>query len=208
MQGDIFQSLSRQDLPAGASPDSFSELCTALYERELNYLAQSPATSLPGLQRRLRSVPYYVQRAARGMLSCDAPYTLDSQNASWQAPQQSRLNRTQSQPKRVYNWLTSSAGRLGHVVPVLDFDPRLQRVVLDSIDRIDLSAERVHLNQYGWFSFQGDCLEPESAHLIIVKPDSSSLKPAFCGHQWNHKGRIDPRTLTLREVLLATTVSW
>lgn len=207
MQGDIFQSWTRQDLPAGAYPDYFPELCTALYERELNYLAQLPAVSLPGLQRRLRSVPYYVQRAARGMLGCNAPYTLDHQNASWQATQQSRLNRTQSQPKRIYSWLTGGT-RLGHVVPVLDFNPRLQRVVLDSIDRIDLPGERVHLNQHGWFNLQGECLEPESTHLVIVKPDSSSLKPAFCGHQWNHKGRIDPRTLTLREVLLATTVSW
>jgi hypothetical protein len=93
-------------------------------------------------------------------------------------------------------------------VPVLDLQPRLQRVLLDSIDRLDAQQQRVHLNMHGWFDWQGQCLEPKTEHLRLVRPDAQTLLPALCGHQWNHRGRTDPRTLSLREVLLATSFDW
>jgi hypothetical protein len=66
---------------------------------------------------------------------------------------------------------------------------------------------------HGWFDFTGRCQDTgidssQQAQLSLLKPDASNLAPAFCGHQWSHKGKVDPRTLTLREVLLATTVDF
>lgn len=203
MQGDIFQSFGQRDVPAGAFP----ELCTALYERELTTLARAEVGSLPLLQRRLASTSYYVKQAARAMLQQPIPLELDVQNASWQAAQKRQLTHSASQPQKLQQWLQRQA-KLGAVVPVFDLQPRLQRVLLDSIDRLDLAQQRVHLNMHGWFDWQGQCLEPTSSHLRLVRPDRQSLTPALCGHQWNHKGRIDPRTLSLREVLLATSFHW
>jgi len=135
------------------------------------------------------------------------PLELDVQNASWQAAQKRQLNHSASQPQKLQQWLQRQA-RLGSVVPVFDLQPRLQRVLLDSIDRLDVQQQRVHLNMHGWFDWQGQSLESGSEHMRLVRPDSQALIPALCGHQWNHKGRIDPRTLSLREVLLATSFSW
>lgn len=203
MQGDIFQSFGQRDVPTGAFP----ELCTALYERELATLARAEVASLAALQRRLSSTSYYVKQAARAMLQQPIPLQLDVQNASWQAAQKRQLNHSASQPQKLQQWLQRQA-RLGSVVPVFDLQPRLQRVLLDSIDRLDVQQQRVHLNMHGWFDWQGQCLESASEHVRLVRPDSQSLIPALCGHQWNHKGRIDPRTLSLREVLLATSFNW
>lgn len=179
----------------------------ALYERELKQLSQQPQASISLLQRRLQSLPYHVKNAAQGMLESDAPYTLDVQNASWQASQKRQLNVSATQPNKLQRWLAHSA-RLGDAVPIVDLRQPIQQVRLDSIDRIDMEQQRVHCNMHGWFSFQGQCLEEAGDQLHLVRPDHANLTPAFCGHQWNHKGRIDPRTLSLREVLLATTVNF
>jgi hypothetical protein len=203
MQGDIFQSFGQRDLPTGAFP----EVCTALYERELASLAYTEMSSLNALQRRLASTSYYVKQAARAMLEQPIPLQLDIQNASWQAAQKRQLTHSNSQPQKLQQWLQRQA-RLGAVVPVFDLQPRLQRVLLDSIDRLDVQQQRVHLNMHGWFDWQGHCLEPKAEHIRLVRPDTQTLVPALCGHQWNHRGRIDPRTLSLREVLLATSFDW
>lgn len=211
-QGDIFQQLTSTS-SVGVSSAAFAELCTALYERELNLLAHQHQVAISLLQRRLQSLPYHVKNAARGMLESDAPYTLDVQNASWQAPQKRRLAMSATQPSKLQKWLQRDA-RLGDTVPVFDLRGPIQLVRLDSIDRIDHTQQRVHCNMHGWFNFSGDCLEPETpnqplpSQLWLLKPDASNLTAAFCGHQWNHKGKVDPRTLSLREVLLATTVDF
>lgn len=205
-QGDIFQQLHLASA-SGVSAAAFAEISTALYERELVHLAQLQQVSVAFLQRRLQSLPYHVRNAALGMLESDAPYSLDIQNASWQAPQKRRLAVTATQPKKLERWLAQAA-RLGDTVPVYDLRIPIQQARLDSIDRIDHEQQRVHCNMHGWFSFSGNCLEPEHEQLFLLRPDATTLAPAFCGHQWNHKGRIDPRTLALREVLLATRVSF
>lgn len=215
-QGDIFQQLTSTS-SVGVSAAAFGELCTALYERELNLLAHQHQASMTLLQRRLQSLPYHVKNAARGMLESDAPYTLDVQNASWQAPQKSQLRVSATQAAKLQKWLLRQA-RLGDTVAIFDQRGPVQLARLDSIDRIDKAKQRVHCNMHGWFDFSGRCLSatgeqtaPDSAEVIqlwLLKPDASNLAPAFCGHQWNHKGKIDPRTLSLREVLLATTVEF
>ncbi len=210
MQGDIFKSLTlpitSRDGEVGETMAAFAELCMALYEREISQLAQQPATSVAGLQRRLKSTPYYVQNAARGMLENELPLQLDLQNASWHAPQKAKLARTAAQPRKLYRWLSKDA-RLGDAVPIYVITPHLKQVRLDSIDDIDQAQQRVHCNQFGWFDFNGDALEADDLTLYLVKPEKTTLGAALAGHQWNHRGRIDPRTLSLREVLLATTIT-
>lgn len=210
-QGDIFQQLT-STTSVGVSSAAFAELCTALYERELNLLAHQPQVSTGFLQRRLQSLPYHVKNAARGMLESDAPYTLDIQNASWQAPQKRQLTVSATQGAKLQKWLLRQA-RLGDTVAIFDCRGPIQLARLDSIDRIDKENQRVHCNMHGWFDFTGRCQDTgidssQQAQLALLKPDASNLAPAFCGHQWNHKGKVDPRTLTLREVLLATTVDF
>lgn len=202
-QRDIFQSLGA----VGLTPAAFPELCTALYERELQALAHTQQmASLAGLQRRLASTSYYVKQAARGMLQRPTPFSLDIQNASWQAQQKRHCKLPTAAAEKLQRWLQGEV-KLGTVVAVFDQHPQLQRVLLDSIDRIDRVQQRVHLNMYGWFDWQGQPLEA-APYYRLVKPDLASLTPALCGHQWNHRGITTPRTLSLREVLLATTLQW
>ncbi|WP_411360422.1 hypothetical protein [Pseudidiomarina sp. YC-516-91] len=212
-QRDIFEVVAEQP---GQGPAAFPELCTALYERELQFLASLHVQSAAGLQRRLKSLSYYVQNAARAMLTSSCPCELDVQNASWQAPQKTKLKATATLASKLEKWLTSATNKsnadgkalLGMSVPVLNFDPRLQQVRLDSIDRVDVQGRRVHCNESGWFTFTGESCETMGDHLILAKPERAWLIPAVCGHQWSHKGRTDPRTLSLRELLLATTIDW
>lgn len=205
-QVDIFQPIAQQS--------EFAELCTVLYERELSQLAHYPAEqiSLAQLQARLRSLSYYVKRAARAVLACDSPLALDVQNGSWQGPQKAKLELTASQFKQSPGWFAKHAA-LGLVVPVTIKTLTHALVRLDSIDRLDTERERFHLNQFGWFSYAGDLLEadylaPQSAELRVVRPDKSLMTAACCGHQWNHRGKTAPRTLPLRELLLAATIQW
>lgn len=205
-QGDIFQQLT-STTSVGVSSAAFAELCTALYERELNHLAHQQQVAVSLLQRRLQSLPYHVKNAARGMLESDAPYSLDIQNASWQSAQKKHLTISPGQASKLEKWLNRQA-RLGDAVAIADLRGSTRQVRLDSIDRLDKQQRRVHCNMHGWFDFSGRSLEEQGTDLYLLKPDASNLAPAFCGHQWNHKGKVDPRTLTLREVLLATTIDF
>ena len=205
-QGDIFRQLT-PTTQVGVGSGAFAEICTALYERELKQLAQQEQFSISLLQRRLQSMPYHVKNAARGMLESEAPYTLDIQNASWQTSQKRQLSVSSTQANKLRRWLLGPA-KLGDTVPIYDLNLPVQQARLDSIDRVDKEQQRVHCNQHGWFSFSGQCLEEGAEKLWMLRPDATNLAPAMCGHQWNHKGRIDPRTLSLREVLLATTVDF
>lgn len=204
-QRDIFEVVEQRP---GYDPVAFPELCTALYERELIVLSQAQIHSAAGLQRRLRSLSYYIRNAARAMLESGCPCVLDVQNASWQATQKSKLKSTATRGRKLDKWLQSNEVQLGTTVPILNFNPHIQQVRLDSIDRIDREQRRVHCNEFGWFLFTGESCESDGDHLLLAKPDLTWLTPAVCGHQWSHKGKIDPRTLSLRELLLATAIDW
>ncbi|WP_404402633.1 hypothetical protein LG288_04980 [Idiomarina seosinensis] len=200
-QTDIFQPIAQHG--------DFAELCVALYEREVNQLAQIEDMPVRALQRRLASLPFYIQRAAHGCLRAEqeAPLSLDVQNASWQATQASKcpVNPLSGQTvKTQQQWFKKHAA-LGLVVPVAYQTAELKTIFLDSIDRVDAQYNRVHLNYRGWFNFSGDG-EPPSETLL--KPNKRVMTAASCGHQWNHKRRINPRTLTLRELLLVATLDW
>ncbi|MBY6063178.1 hypothetical protein CWI80_01290 [Pseudidiomarina sediminum] len=205
-QRDIFEVVETPQ--PGHHPAAFPELCTALYERELAVLAQQDVASAKGLQRRLKSLSYYIQKAARDMLASDSPCELDVQNASWQAAQKRQLKSTATRAQKLHQWLQSGNVPLGLSVPVLNLDPHLQQVRLDSIDRIDPVQQRVHCNASGWFDFNGESCEADGTHLVLAKPEKQLMQAAVSGHQWSHKGRIDPRTLSLRELLLAAAIDW
>lgn len=213
-QADIFQPMAQHS--------HYAELCTVLYERELAYLAQlntDEVASLRWFQARIRSLPYYVRRAARGMLASQSPLQLDIQNGSWQGSQKRQLNLSAQAPQRLKQWLSKHAA-LGIVMPLVIASPVRKQVLLDSIDRIDRAQQRVHLNQWGWFYFDGSLAELDAPMMALtpaqqtelqihlLKPEKSSLTAACAGHQWNHKGKTDPRTLNLREILLAATIDW
>lgn len=197
-QADIFQPIAQHG--------DFAELCAALYERELNQLAHADDLPVAALQRRLASLPFYIQRAAHGCLRAadDSPLSLDVQNASWQGKQATQCPDASGTVKAQHDWFAKHAA-LGLVVPVRYYTPELKTIFLDSIDRVDSKHNRIHLNYRGWFTYSG---EGETTTEQLLKPNKRIMTAACCGHQWNHKGRINPRTLTLRELLLVATLDW
>src|SRR5690554_6635502 len=78
MQGDIFHMQAHNSAQA--------ELCNAMYERELTLLSYADDDAAR-LRRKLRSLPFYVKKAAWWLVAADSPLTLDTQNAGWQAKQ-------------------------------------------------------------------------------------------------------------------------
>ena len=196
-QADIFQPI--------AEHSDIAELCSALYERTLIQLSQEELDA-GLLRRRLASLPFYVRHAAHGSLQAaqHSPLQLDAQNASWQAPQATACPAGTGTAQKQHAWFKQHAA-LGLVVPVRYETSEFKTIVLDSIDRVDSNHHRVHLNYQGWFSFSG---EGESPHLTLLKPTKRIMTAACCGHQWNHRGRVNPRTLTLRELLLVATLDW
>ena len=94
--------------------------------------------------------------------------------------------------------------KVGLIVPVVvnQYDKLLLRI--DSIDQV--SENKLHRNELGWFDFLGESLEEQNAQLI--KPSKISLTAACCGHQWQFSKRSIPRVLSLREMLLAGNINW
>lgn len=48
-------------------------------------------------------------------------------------------------------------------------------------------------------------------HIIkrqLLKPTKIFLTAAVCGHCWNYRGKTTPRRLSLRELLLSTSINW
>lgn len=206
--------------------DQFAELCAALYERTLHDLSWNGPDNAIFLKRRLASLPYYVKRAAHALLNMQHVAStgsnslrLDIQNASWHSRQAAKPpsglaiaggQMTEDAATKLHKWLQLYLA-LGLVLPVQAEEDKLHSVFLDSVDRVDSDAQNwsgpaLHLNRFGWFSFDGMPLEGQSA--ILLKPTRTSIRAACCGHQWSAAGRKAPRTLSLREVLLATTLNW
>ena len=209
--------MQQSDLIQSQQQSHFGELCTALYERELHELSWNGSDNPTFLKRRLASLPYYVRRAAFALLNVtNCPLQLDIQNASWQAKQTTRPPAGISPSddtyldERLQAWLHKNAA-LGLVVPVQHEADKLISVYLDSIDKVDAEGREfgqpaVHVNRFGWFSFAGQPLELQSVY--VLRPTKRSMTAACCGHQWSAAGRKSPRTLSLREVLLATSLHW
>jgi len=191
------------------SPDSqaYTELCNALYERELLRLALTPATELTLLPKRLASLPFYIRRAAQSILSYPTSLTLDSQNASWYARQLKHCPASKQEADPIARFYQKAA-KPGLIVPLYAEEKTLEHILLDTVDEVDLVEHKLHCNQYGWFAFNGMPLQADNANMFMLKPDKTIMTAACCGQQWLNMQRKEPRLLTLRELLLSTRINW
>ncbi|WP_190364009.1 hypothetical protein [Pseudoalteromonas sp. S16_S37] len=176
----------------------FAELVNVFYAREIPALAQQ--YSAEQLQRKLLSLPYYVERAARHITQGEVPLELDSQNGCWLAVQKKTLPLFDEQKNQSFYSATTSVGL---VVPVLFTDAQYSQVVMDSIDQVRDNA--VHCNQYGWFSSSGLSHQHD---FRLFKPTKQLMVAACCGHRWQYGKVVTPRVLSLREMLLASMINW
>ena len=90
-----------------------------------------------------------------------------------------------------------------------------EHLELDCVDKINTKNQTLHLNRFGWFSFDGTFIDDETMHseanisdLVLNKPCKKTMTAACSGHCWNHKGKLSPRALSLRELLLSTLINW
>lgn len=202
------EQVDQKDLWSDNDGLQYSELCNALYERELRAIAQSSIDDIEFLKSRLNSLPYYVKRTSEHMLFTESPLQIDTQNGTWQYRQATASPLAKSDPVALNTWLDEHAS-LGIVLPVWQEAMAEQTVMLDSIDRIDVAKKRIRLNEHGWFSFLGQSEESATGvKKVVIKPSKPIMAAGCCGHRWNIKGRVSPRTLSLRELLLSTVINW
>lgn len=196
MQTDIFSQTQHSS--------AFAELCCALYEREISQLGYSefdPAR----LKSRLKSLPFYIQKAAWGLLHSSSELKLDIQNASWQAKQLTKPPSVDSHS--IDSWVDQNIAP-GLPLTVLVTQNHVTSVKLDSVDRIDYDKQQFHLNRWGWFNFSGSQIEQSDANCVVLKPTKKTVSAACAGHCWNDQGRLPPLSLSLRELLLTTLLDW
>lgn len=183
----------------------FSELCNALYERELSTLSQASFTSIVQLQARIKSLSHYVKRTAHAMCGCVSPLTLDVQNASWSAkqaaknPMQSQIDSYQDE---VLIWYQTHKLSRGLVVPISLND----HIVLDSIDRIDSEQNKIRTNLHGWFDLSSPINKNDKP--LLLKPTKRIMIAACAGHCWHNQRKSNPIIPTLRELLLSCSINW
>ncbi|EWH06373.1 hypothetical protein AT00_10485 [Pseudoalteromonas lipolytica SCSIO 04301] len=177
----------------------YAQLCNAFYAREIPRLVDEPDAAR--LRRLLASLPYYIERLAIRIVSGDAPLQLDSQNGSWLEKQKTTPPvYSKSESEDFY----SQYAKRGLIVPVLINDGQCTTVRIDSLDQV--SDNKVHCNELGWFTLSGESLEHAPAQLL--KPSKAVMAAACCGHQWQLNKRITPKRLSLREMLLASNINW
>lgn len=177
---------------------AFAELANVFYAREIDTLCR--LSDLTRMQRLLKSLPIYVERAARHIVQGDIPLTLDTQNACWLSPVRKAPMLDCDKTSTFYR----SSAKLGLVVPILHKDPVYCQLFIDSIDQV--SENRVHCNQYGWFTISGE--HESDPTLFMLKPTLTLMTAACCGHQWRLAKPAAPRLLSLREMLLASSINW
>lgn len=186
---------------------AIAELSSALYEREIQLLSTATFNAVMPIQAKLKSLPYYVQRAAYKLIHAHSPLDFDIQNASWSAKQSSKLPLVGQDVDLISQWYTPESLTLGLVIPILENTQTKQRIHLDSIDRIDAQNNRIHSNYYGWFDVR-TTLARESSTIQLMKPSKRIMSAACCGHQWGDNGRQLVSPLSLRELLLTTNINW
>ena len=196
-------------------PDSlfFSELCSALYQREVSLLAKGEFSDCFVLQARLKSLPHYILKTAHAMLNIDrlqlAPLILDSQNASWSARQANNIPLSGQEDEVIYQWYLSNDLNVGLVVPILS----KSTIILDCIDRTDIINRRIRTNVAGWFSLavqdnQSDNKDDLVIGKRLLKPNKKVMIAACAGHSWQAGTKITPVMPSLRELLLSCSVNW
>ncbi|WP_147318223.1 hypothetical protein [Salinimonas sediminis] len=191
------------------APPQFAEICTALYERELLALATAP-DDIARLRQKLKGLSHHVKRAAHFMSGPYTPLAIDSHNASWTASQPIQNPARKITAVDNQQWFSRYATH-GLVVCVVVTELESSHIELDSVDRVVDTTATLHTNKHGWFGFDGQpetALQSQYASRRVCKPTKALVTAACCGHQWNHKGRVPPRPLSLREILLASNLDW
>jgi hypothetical protein len=190
----------------------YAELCNALYERELASLSQQKITNVSLLQRKIAGLRHHVKRAAYSLLQHQSPLQVDVHNASWQAKQAAKCMANNYLPQKTQHWFSSNI-QIGCSIAVHVKQLGCEHIELDSIDKIELSSQRVHTNKFGWFKLDGEFAEgnQQQTHVFnlrLLKPTKAILTAACCGHKWDHKGKGQQRALSLRELLLSLSINW
>lgn len=183
---------------------TYTELCNALYEREILQLSRLPADMLPA---RLSSLSFYIRKAASYILQYPSVLELDSLNASWFAKQSASCPAQKQQADPIAAFYMKAA-KPGLVVPIYITELTLEVIVLDSIDEVDRDNERIHCNEHGWFSFSGTPLQTDNSDKFLLKATKPIMAAACCGHQWLNHEKTAARSLSLRELLLASRLNW
>lgn len=181
----------------------YAELCNALYERELNVLASSDISSILTVKGRLKSLPHYIKRTAHLMTQTSSPLNLDAQNANWSAKQTTKMPLSGQEFDKVWAWYGKLKIQLGLVVPIALED----RIVLDSIVRVDQNKQRFCTNVYGWFTADNTG-QTSPTFPRLLKPTQKVMIAACTGHCWQTKGKGRPKMPTLRELLLSCDINW
>lgn len=204
-QTDIF-SVDQSPSPELAN---FAELCSALYERELHSLAHSSIGQPSLLKRRLAGLPYHVKNIAHYLCQHNSPLNVDVHNASFQFKQAVKVPTRTANADKNYAWYSQHATP-GLVVPIYIEDIDGHHIELDCVDRVDKETKTLHTNKFGWFDFYGKPTEQTRGILVkqLNKPSKAIMQSACCGHVWNHKNRVLPRVLSLRELLLSSQIDW
>lgn len=198
----VTQSLLWQ--PEQVSAD-FAELCNALYERELRILASGDFASPAGLQGRIKSLPYYVKRSAHALLNAESPLDLDIQNASWSAKQTAThpsISQLKNYQDNVLKWYQEQKLAHGLVVPIATESG----IILDCIDRVDLTKQRFRTNVYGWFNLIEQ--QARDKRYYLLKPNKRVMTAACAGHCWQNARKVQPVIPSLRELLLSCSINW
>ncbi len=186
----------------------YAILCNALYEQQLLLLSQS-SQNTNTLKSRISGLPYHIKRIAHGMLDSDAPLTLDLHNGAWQSKQSLKLPKHRYTAEQCHSWYSKYCC-IGLTVSVQIDSVGEHHFELDTVDRIDQQKQLFHLNKHGWFNFYGKAVEQTSntACYSLNRPYKTTLSAACCGHRWNHKGRVLPGRLSMRELLIALSIDW
>ncbi|MFC3121981.1 hypothetical protein [Agaribacter flavus] len=186
---------------------NFAELSNALYEREIQRLANSNISDPQLIKRKLNGLTYHIKNAATHLLEDYAPMNVDVHNGTWQAKQAGKCPINTQETSKTLQWFSQYA-RYGAVVAVYIEHLGEEHIELDSIDRI--ASDRIHLNQFGWFSKTGEYFDiiPKQTRYLLLKPTKPVLVAACGGHRWTPKGKTVPRALSLRELLLSTEIDW
>lgn len=178
----------------------YAELCNALFEREVIRLSNEASPSVEQIQHRLKSLPYYIQRAAYKMLSVESPLVLDIQNATWSAKQNKSMPFSEQSIESVQKWYLAIELNVGLVLPIKE----LGHVSLDSVDRVDKANQRFRTNRQGWFDIDNFSANKKQ----LLKPTKKVMMAACAGHCWLNGKPAAPKIPTMRELLLSCSINW
>ena len=196
--------LQSQLLLKGENHHAYIELCNAFYAREVLRLSREIDTAR--IRKMLASLPYYIERAATHIIQGNCPIHLDGQNGCWLAKQRSRAPAIDTDKNTLFYKKNALPGL---IIPLVVVNAGELKVKLDCLDEV--SADKMHCNEHGWFNRSGQALNEQTAYLL--KPGKVIMTAACCGHRW-HQGttganaKVTPRLLSLREMLLASRINW